>query len=117
MRYRQLDPDGDYVAGPAVFFLVNTPEAVAQAVETRIRLFAKEWFLDLREGLNLELILGYHTQGTRDIEVKQRIAGTKGFKTLLSYGSNVDPVTRKFSVSAVIDTIYGQAQVSVTEAL
>lgn len=115
MRYRKLDADGDYVAGPGAVFLVNSPETVAQAVETRMRLFTGEWFLDLDEGLNKMRILGNNTQGTRDQEVQQRILNTFGVKSILNYASQVDPNVRSFSVSATLDTIYGVVPVSISE--
>lgn len=114
MRYRALDASGDYVAGAGAVFYVNSPEAVAQAVKTRLRLFAKEWFLDRTEGLDMERILGYRTQGTRDQEVQQRIIRTQGVRSILSYASQVNATTREFTVNAVLDTIYGAVAVNAT---
>lgn len=51
MRYRKLNTNGDYTFGQAQSnFYVNTPEAVAQAVKTRLLLIQGEWFLDVSEG-------------------------------------------------------------------
>lgn len=111
MRYRALDANGDYVFGPASHFLSNSPETVAQAVRTRLALFTGEWFLDIREGLDKSLILGNNTAATRDPEVQQRILGTSGVKSLLSYSSNVD-ARRNFTVQATIDTIYGTTTIT-----
>lgn len=106
MRYRKLSPSGDYQFGYGASFLVNTPETVAQAVRTRMALYAEEWFLDKREGLDRSLILGYGTQGTRDQEMQRRILETPGVLKLVSYGSQVSS-DRGFTVAATIDTIYG----------
>jgi hypothetical protein len=111
MRYRKLDDNDDMVFGYAPTFLVDTPQAVAQAVKTRLRLFTAEWFLDNREGLDLQQINGYGTQTTRDREVQQRILGTPGVTNITRYLSSVDR-NRKFSVYAEIDTIYGIAKIS-----
>lgn len=110
MRYRALSSTGDYVFGPASFFLVNSPEAVAQAIRTRVALFTGEWFLNSQEGLNKALILGNNTQGTRDHEIQQRILATPGVVSLLSYSSQVD-ANRAFIVSALVDTQYGQVSI------
>lgn len=110
MRYRAMSPSGDYIFGPGSYFLVNSPEAVAQAVQTRMTLYVGEWFLDTREGLDKSLILGNNTAATRDPEIQQRILGTAGVKSLLSYQSSVDE-QRNFTVQAVIDTIYGEATI------
>jgi hypothetical protein len=114
MRYRKLDASGDYTVDPGAAWLVNSPAAVAQAVQTRLRLLAGEWFLDLNEGLNMSNIVGNRTQGTRDLEVKQRILQTPGVRSIVSYASRADSARRAFVVGAVIDTVYGAAQVVAT---
>lgn len=110
MRYRMEDPTGDYIFGTSAPFLVNTPAAVGQAVLTRLKLYAREWFLDQREGLDLNLIFGYGTQATRDHEVQRRIIETIGVKRILTYNSRVNG--RVFSVAAEVDTIYGPITIS-----
>lgn len=110
MRYRQMDKAGDYVFGYGSNFLTDTPAAVAQAVLTRLRLFTGEWFLDNREGLELDNILGKGTQTTRDREVQSRILGTPGVTGIAAYSSSVDS-RRNFTVQATIDTLYGQIKI------
>lgn len=112
MRYRKQTADGDYAFGSSTVWLVNTPETVAQAVRTRMRLYAGEWFLDDREGLALDRVLGYGTQTTRDLEMQQRIFNTEGVNSIISYESRVDG--RDFIVRTTIDTIYGQAEIEET---
>lgn len=112
MRYRALSPTGDYQFGRSGLFLTNTPEAVAQAVNTRLLLWAGEWFLDSREGTPYkESILGYGTQGTRDVAIRERILGTPGVRQLLKYSSSVDQ-SRKMTVTALVETIYGTATIN-----
>lgn len=105
MRYRKMGDDGDYEFGARTSFLVNSPACVGQAVLTRLRLYAREWFLNLREGLDLNSILGTNTQRLRDFEVQQRILGTQGMRSITTYESTVEG--RGFRVSATLDTIYG----------
>lgn len=112
MKYRKMSPSGDYVFGSGSQFLENSPEAVAQAILTRVRLFVEEWFLDLKEGLDLKRILGVRTAATRDAEVKRRIVGTPGVKSLVAYSSTVRG--RSFSVSATVNTIYGPLTIKET---
>lgn len=107
-----MTPDGDYVFGPAGRFLADSPEAVAQAVLTRVRLYVGEWFLDKRVGLNKDAILGYGTQQTRDAEVKSRILDTQGVLRITDYSSQVDATTRAFTVTCTVDTIYGRATIN-----
>jgi len=111
MRYRALSPEGDFAFAGNSYFLVNSPATVAQAIRTRMALFAREWFLDSRVGLDKELILGYGTQSTRDQEVKQRIIGTPGVLAITRYSSSVD-AERAFTVSARVTTIYGEVDIN-----
>jgi hypothetical protein len=121
MRYRKLSPAGDYVAGHGnADFWVDQPEAVGQAVLTRMLLYEGEWFLDTYEGtpwggfplnplvVERGQILGTHTQLTRDVALQSRALGTPGIMNIASYSSAVDPDTRRFSVEMTVNTIYGQ---------
>lgn len=116
MRYRKLDANGDYTFGHGQSdFYRDSPDAVAQAVETRLRLFTGEWFLDTTAGTPWRTqVLGKYTSNIRDFVLKQQIANTQGVQSLDSYSSSVDPNTRRFSVQATITTIYGTATVETT---
>lgn len=116
MKYRALSPSGDYVFGQGLSeFLVNSPQAVAQAVQTRLGLFTGEWFLDQTEGTPYAAeILGTSTQPLYDQAIQERIIGTQGVQSLDDYASFLDQ-SRKLSVACMITTIYGS--VAVTAAL
>lgn len=106
MRYRALSAAGDYQFGRSGIFLKDSAAAVAQAILTRLNLWAGEWFLDTKEGTPYEAqILGHNTQATRDLAIQQRILGTVGVTELTSYSSSV--AGRRLSVSATVQTQYG----------
>ena len=67
MKYRKLTENGDYAFGRGGADMhADTPEAVGQAVLTRLRLFAGEWFVDLKEGTPyVPGVLGKHTNAHR----------------------------------------------------
>jgi len=114
MRYRKLTEDGDYTLGSGQDFLVNNPEAVAQAVLTRLKLWRGEWFIDLEDGTPYsQEILGKRQRGgSPDGAIKRRILQTEGVREILSYSSNFDGNTRRLKIDATIATIYGTAQIS-----
>lgn len=88
-------------------FLVDSPAAFAQAVYTRLRLATGEWFVDTTEGTPWGTqVLGVRTQATRDRALRDRIAGTEGFRSILSYSSSLDSV-RRLHVDAKVDSIFG----------
>lgn len=116
MRYRRLDENGDMVFGSGLAdFLVDSPEAVAQSIKTRLGLHTGQWFLNRSEGTDWETrVLGKYTGDTRDLTIRSRILETPGVLRLESYGSSLFPNTREFDVSVVVDTIYGLAVVEGT---
>lgn len=110
MIYRQLDANGDYQVGQ---FLANSPETVAQAVRTRLLLWRGEWFLDVTDGTPwLQGILGHNTN--YDLEIQERILDTPGVTEIVSYSSSVDS-TRALSVTATLNTEYGQVTVQLPQ--
>jgi hypothetical protein len=118
MRYRALSPTGDYQFGNGQLdFLINSPEAVAQAVETYLKLWLGEWFLNTNDGTPwLEGVFGYNSQEEADQTLIQTIlninfGGQTLVQNLTNWQSSVDPKTRAYtSISATIDTIFGQTQ-------
>lgn len=109
MRVRAYDENGDYRFGGLNQFLVDTPEAVAQAIQSRLALWTGEWFLDTGEGTDFNgSILGYGTAAVRDLVIQDRILGTPGVREIIDYSSDVDERARRLKVSATVDTLYGQ---------
>lgn len=110
MRVRKLI-DGDMVFGHGqADLLVNSSEAVAQVVSTRLLLLQGEWFLDVTDGLPFSTaIAGYNTRSTYDLAIRERILDTQGVLSIDEYSS--DLVDRRLSVSARISTVYGEATI------
>ncbi len=108
MRYRVLDSNGDYVFGQGVGeFLVDSPDAVAQAIETRLQLGTNEWFLDLSEGTPyLEEILGMGKSVTADAAIRDRILGTPNVLSIDQYLSSLDS-RRNLTVTCKVSTTFG----------
>lgn len=109
MRYRRLSSSGDYSFGRGTSdFLVNSPEAVAQAVLTRLRLDYGAWFLNTQDGTPWATqVLGNNTTSVRDTIIKDRILNTPGVKDIAYYNSTFEAGTRRFIVQVQLDTIYG----------
>lgn len=108
MRYRKLDSNGDMVFGHGqADFWINVPAAVAQAIETALRLIQGEWFLDLTKGVPwFGQVIGRNT--LYDQVIKQAILGVDGVVSLGNYTSSYDSETRSLAVSdSGIITIYG----------
>jgi len=107
MRYRALDANGDstFCSGETQW-LVNSPAAVAQAVQTRLNLYTGEWFLDTSEGTPYSTeILGNNTGSIYDLAIQERILNTEGVSEIVTYQSSKS-AQRALTVQAEIDTIY-----------
>jgi hypothetical protein len=115
MRYRKLTADGDYSFGASQLdFWRDVPEAVGQAVQTRLLLWLGEWFLNIDEGTPFMLgILGKHSKESADITLQDRVNGTQGMVGIDQFESDLDGETRGLTVSASINTIYGPTVVEV----
>lgn len=96
-------------------FLVNTPATVAQAVETGLRLWLGEWYLDLNVGVPYpEGVIGVHSKETADQTLISAIRNVQGVTNLTNWVSTIDPTTRKYSsISATLYTLYGETQLQI----
>jgi hypothetical protein len=114
MKYRKLDANDDYQFGNGnADFHKDTPETVAQAVVTRLRLWAAEWFLDTTDGTPYQAgVLGKNNKAKADASVRERILGTTGVSGILEFDSFFNPDLRTYSFSATIDTTFGAAQIN-----
>ena len=111
MRYSRLDSVADYTFGHGqADFHHDAPEAVAQAVATRLRLLAGEWFIDLQEGTPyVPGVFGKHTRETYDPVIRERILDTEGVTGIAAYASSFDGETRRLAINVTIETVYGEA--------
>jgi hypothetical protein len=114
MKYRKLTSRAGDVGGDMVFGRGNrthwkdVPDAVGQAVLTRLKLERGEWFLDVNSGMPWRTeVLGKYTGSTRDPVIRHRILDTQGVLGIASYSSNLNRETRGFAVDVLIDTVYG----------
>jgi hypothetical protein len=118
MRYRKLTTTGDYSFGNGQLdFFINTPEAVAQAVETTLRLFLGEWYLNLNDGTPyFQGILGKHSKDMADATILATISNVPGVVSVDNYSSVIDPVTRNYTnVSGTLNTVYGVTQLQLSQ--
>jgi len=111
MRYRKLDKDGDYVFGSSRNdFLINSPEAVAQAIMTRLRLWMGEWFADTSDGTGWsQSIVGKQPKNLYELTLRQRVLETPGVLSIEDFKSMLEPNARRLTVSMTVNTVFGEA--------
>lgn len=113
MRYRKLDKDGDMLFGRGqADYMRDTPDAVAQAVLTRLRLWTGEWWLDTTVGTPYQqAVLGTGKRKTVEPAIRARILDTQGCTGIVAFSIAFDDDARVAKISATINTEYGQAKV------
>lgn len=109
MQYRREDTDGDYTFGRGDdTWLINSPEAVAQAIKTRFELLYGQWFLDTTEGTPwIQSVLGKQRPELYNLAIRQRILETKGVKSITEFNTAVNTSSRRVTFTATVETFYG----------
>lgn len=113
----KLSTDGDLVTHGEMW--VQGKECIAQAVKTRLKLYLGEYFRDISDGVpwfeKIDGTAGILQKGYSGTEVENilrlRILETDGVLKILKFSTDWDLQTRKYSVSALIFTKYGETEV------
>lgn len=124
MKYRRLDSNHDMCFGRGKSdYLedeISYPDAVAQAIKTRMLLFLGEWWMNTSDGLPLfqqilgqrakmNIIEGILVNRIRGLRMPdQRYAVTSVSNVITTY----DPETRDFTFSCSVDTVYGKLYIT-----
>lgn len=118
MRIRKYDSSGDVQFGQSInSYDINSPNAVANAVASRLNLWLGEWFLDTSDGTAWKTrVLGKYTASIRDDVIRARVLSTPGVLSISKYSSSSNNSLRAFSVNMTIDTIYSGQAVIATRA-
>lgn len=113
-RTRKLDENGDIATSGTVW--IYDIDAVAQTIETRLRLFAGEFWRDVTEGTPwIESILTKNNQRntiqSKLSIIKSRILNTDGVVSIVDWQSDFSYQDRKLSITATILTEFGLTQI------
>ncbi|KDA93338.1 bacteriophage protein [Pantoea agglomerans] len=113
MKYRREDENGDYTFGQGDnTWLINSPEAVAQAVKTRFLLWYGQWFLNTTEGTPwIQSVLGKQNPETYNLAIRRRILETRGVNSIIAFETTFNTSSRRVIFTATINTLYGTTTV------
>lgn len=106
-KTRGLDADGDWTFGKGFANYKRKDDEIAQNVQTRIKSFKNDWFLDTEANIDWFSILGNkNNEETIKLEVTRVTKATNGVLRVNSVDIiEVDPINRKASIVIDFDTI------------
>lgn len=118
MTVRRLDPVTGDISTSGVQF-ISQREEIAQTIRTRLRLFLGEYFRNINEGTPWfqSILTKRGTLSNKDAIIKQRIVRTDGVTRIIEYSTDYDINARIYSISAVVETIYGEISLSLNEVI
>lgn len=112
--YRKLDAAGDYSFGRGLQDFTYGKYAVAQAIQTNLKLLQGEWWENTKKGLPLfQKILGqsgsYENIQLADQQIKNIIIGTQDVLSIDKFESKFE--NREYSFFSKVSTKYGSITV------
>lgn len=116
MRVRKLSGTGDSTFGSGLLnYWINTPEAVAQTVQTSLLLWYGEWYVDTTLGMPwIQGVLGKHSQSTADLTVQDYVLNIIGVTNIENYQSTDLTARRIYSASLLLNTVYGPTPTTIS---
>jgi hypothetical protein len=112
MKYRRLSPTGDYVFGFGKTSFYADADAVAQAIQTKLKLFRGEFWEDLDDGLPFfQQIAGSRDKDAIDLLIRSRILDAPNVQTIVSFSSTLQG--RRYTAAAEVLTTFGTITVGV----
>lgn len=115
IKVRKLDNYRDPVFGGGKNDYVTDIDAVAQIIQSRLLFFKGEWWEDLEDGLPMwQSILGASGNNKKlvDAMIQKQVLDTPYVNGIDSVDSSFDPESRSYVFSAVVNTEFGQLQIT-----
>lgn len=118
MRVRAIDPTTGGIITSGDQFVFDE-YAVAQNIQTRLKLFLGEYFRNIDIGTPwFQIILAKTaTISTKNAIIRDIIAQTDEVEQLLSYNADFDIGTRKLAISAEVLTTFGRVKLNLEQGL
>jgi len=116
MSVSRLSKEGDWTFGQQLAGYIRGSEEVLQNVETRIKSFKRDWFLDQNAEVDwFNILSNKNTQATAERQIARAVVNTNGVASLDKLNLTIDRENRKSSVSLSYTDIYKNVQELVTE--
>lgn len=112
MKTRALDINDDWQFGRGVQSYVTEKNALMQNVKTRLRQWKNNCFFAMTEGVDYNNYLDIGRKVLLDLDIKRVVLQTYGVLRISEYTSTLDAGSRALSITATIETIFGNATIN-----
>lgn len=106
MTVRALDPFNDWTFGKGIQDYLTYNNAIAQSIQTRLSTFLGECFFNVTVGVDWWNLIGSKDTTLLDLQCQSVILNSFGVTGIASFNLNLNPVTRNFSLTYDVQTIY-----------
>jgi hypothetical protein len=106
MIVRAITSDGDFLFGKGKNDYRRENDAITQCIGTRLRSLLGNCFFDLGAGIDWFNLLGSKNQSGLNLALSAVILNTEGVIGLLQISSDLDFITRQFTVIYRVKTVY-----------
>lgn len=111
MTVRKLDADGDLALGKEKFLVTDSAAEAAQNINTRLKFFLGEWFLNTADGTDwFGKVLGKGSpEASRESVIRRRILLAPAVAGMTAFSTDTAIATRQFSVNASVVSKSGES--------
>lgn len=117
MNFRQLTVNGDWTFGAGLSNYASGQQAIALNLKTSIQMWAGDFFASLAGWINWKGLMQVGTQKQLDAALEALISRSYGIAGITSATVVVNPVSRRFSPTYAVDTVYSQQVVDQAKIL
>jgi hypothetical protein len=109
MIIRNLDKNGDWTFGSGKADYIDGNAAIELNIRTRLYSWVGDCFFDTAAGIDWYNRLGSKNQrALLELDLRRIILQSYGVTGIVTFSSNLDSITRRFSAQYSIDTIYSK---------
>lgn len=106
MIVRAIDSNNDWMFGKGKNDYLSKNAAIGQCIKTRCQSFLGDCFFSISSGIDWFNYLGAKDLLGLELAIAATILNTQGVTSLVQLSVNLDHVTRKFSASYKVTTVY-----------
>ncbi len=106
MIVRAIDGDNDWLFGKGRNDYQSNSRAISQNIKTRLQSFLGDCFFAINAGLDWFNLLGSKNQVALELAINAIILNTVGVTSLISSEVTLDPITRRITLSYVVNTVF-----------